>query len=302
MIKNTLQISVEFTIFILLLINKNIKYAHFVIVLKICVRFYILMCYIFEIDLSFIIIDVSSVKNVLFYEDGFLLNLGSDMNEEIMSDTQGSDVISSRAVPVSLKGGDWLQNSNGANWSTLGYGAFQNYGASNQKQGYVTCGHGYTQGQAVYVNGSKIGTARSVAISQGLDITFIESAITYAGQKNNRTASIYGNPIAGETVYMYGAKSGSRTGTISSTNIKGTWSGTHGSTYHTDLFSFNFPSQKGDSGSALVSKTSSGKLKLVGLNLGMWYEDNDSDEALVWGVGCKWENAANAINVVPRNP
>lgn len=248
--------------------------------------------------------DASPVKNILFQNDAFLLAIGSgqdDMASVPDADDSGNEIEA--AAVSSLQGGDWLQNKAGSNWSTLGYGAFLHYGASNQKQGYVTCGHGYTQGQAVYRGGAKIGTATAVRVSNGVDITFIESSIRYAGQKNGKEAATYGAPVSGKKVYMYGARSGSKDGTIKSTNISGTWESNGVATHHDNIFSFNFPSQSGDSGSVLLMESSPNKYSLVGINIGMWFKNDDKENGeLVWGAACTWEKSANAIDAMPRNP
>lgn len=248
------------------------------------------------------VIDASPVKNVLFYGDAFLLSIGSGSGEEAASSESEDETVMPAAAPSSLMGGQWLQNSKGSNWSTVGYGAVQNRGTSSQKIGYVTCGHGYKAGQSVYQGGNLIGTARSVKVSSGIDIAFIESDIPYTGQKNDIIVKTYSNPTVGREVYMYGAKSGSKSGTIKSTDISGKWQSGSTITSHDDLFSFNFPSQSGDSGSALIELTPDNEYNLIGLNVGMWYKNDDTKEDLIWGAGCKWNKAADAIKVTPRNP
>lgn len=248
------------------------------------------------------VIDASPVKNVLFYGDAFLLSIGSGSGEEAASNESEDGSVMPAATPSSLMGGQWLQNSKGSNWSTVGYGAFQNYGTSSQRTGYVTCGHGYKAGQSVYQGSNLIGTARSVNVSSGIDIAFIESDIPYGGQKNGITADSYTSPTAGRSVYMCGAKSGNKNGKINSTDISGKWQSGSTITSHAGLFSFTFPSQAGDSGSALIEKTPEGKYYLIGLNVGMWYNNDKIGEDLIWGAGCKWPKAADAIKVTPRNP
>lgn len=246
------------------------------------------------------------IKNLEFFEDGFLIS--SFKEEELKEETTEApqdtlNTLDSNALSsLTVKGGNWISNTRGGEWASLGY-AVNYYGSSSTPiKGYITCAHGFgSKGSSIYYGNSLLGTVENRIRDTKVDALFIKSSATWGGMRD-RTLKATGaiGAKSKQKIYMVGAASGNlKSGTIIATDVAGKWNDGNGNVQkHEDLFAFDFQPIHGDSGSALFVKTSGGKYKIAGLTVG---QNPDDDGKLTHGAGCKWTNIIREMDVEIRN-
>lgn len=205
------------------------------------------------------VIDASPVKNIEFLEGLF------------PDDTDDSDIIedgiTSRITATGLRGGNWARRNANGNWSTIAVSAVRNWNGSSGDIGFITCGHGWTDGQKVYgSDGALVGTA-DVNLYKNMDVTFVKLNNTNLNShgymkdgtritKNGKISNVDIN----KAIKKYGARTGITSGKVTAVGITGKWSGYQ----YTNLFMTSCTTRKGDSGCAFIINGNS----IVGLMVG----------------------------------
>ncbi|HWP51462.1 MAG TPA: hypothetical protein VN626_07170, partial [Clostridia bacterium] len=131
---------------------------------------------------------------------------------------------------INIYGGKWLYTQSGYSdaWSTLADSASYRYGTSSQKDGFITCGHGWDVGDSVYYGNTYLGKITYKWRNEYVDVAFVESSHYSTGRMLSSSGPYVtsrGNPTSGATIYMYGAN-GVKSGKVINTNIDGWWSST----------------------------------------------------------------------------
>ncbi len=205
------------------------------------------------------ILEHTDVKKILF-RDSSVLGFGDDQNKIKAGIDAGVLKAGLRADPpgVAIRGGDMLMNKDYVRHSTLATSGVYRKGKEGEVRGFITCGHGYNVGEAVYNGWLQLGTVKYRNESNRTDVAFIESQHTSNGYMSDGVQVTSSKaPAAGLEVVMYGGMSGKKSGEVVDTDISGTWK----KIPFTGLFSTTCVTQDGDSGSAFVN----GNCYMVGI-------------------------------------
>lgn len=210
------------------------------------------------------VINRSPVKAIVFY-DGGILGSASELiydGEELIEASRND----TRATATTLRGGNWVRRTSSSNWSTITVSAVRNWNASTNTGdiGFLTCGHGWTDGQNVYASdGTKVGVA-DVRHYGNMDVTFVELTNTNLnshgymkdGSRITRNGAVTNSDV-GMSVEKYGARTGNTAGEVTVVGISGTWEGY----YFSNLFLTSITTRSGDSGSPIITDEN----KIVGI-------------------------------------
>lgn len=190
------------------------------------------------------ILAASEVKNILFRDAKVFGFIGADIDEELNSEDSQT---AAEPKSLTLYGGQMLSKDNGTRWSTLTTSAVYDWGGSNQMIGFMTCGHGWSVGDSVYRNGTRVGTVRILNQGDDTDFAFVESSYnTHGYMTDGNRLTKRRNPSTGMSIKSYGASSGIQSGSVQDTDIDGEWEEID----FYDLFSTSIPTALGDSGAA----------------------------------------------------
>ncbi|MDR2654779.1 MAG: S1 family peptidase [Oscillospiraceae bacterium] len=201
------------------------------------------------------VLQASPVKAIEFFgellPDDIFENEAESVPDEDDSDQSG---VTPLATSTSLRGGNWARTSASYNWSTIGVSAVRNWNGSSGDIGFITCGHGWTNGQVVYASdGTRVGIA-DVRLYDNMDVTFVKldnTSLNSHGYLKNGTQITKNTSISSvdinKSITKHGARTGTTSGTIKALNISGKWDN-----YFTNLILTSCTTRSGDSGCALV--------------------------------------------------
>lgn len=181
----------------------------------------------------------------------------SDVKKQTILSSINEDFINFYDLPAPLE--DTISLNCGATgnvyngWFTLTCGATWTSGSTHH-YGFLSMGHDLTVGETVTNNGYTIGTVQKIQVSGSVDAALIErSTNDFHSTYSFMDLSTYNSPASsyvsggfptGTAVTMYGASSGTLTGTILST----TWGGTIEGVKFTNLVKASYVCSGGDSG------------------------------------------------------
>ncbi len=233
------------------------------------------------------IMAASPVKNIIF-RDGDMLKFSENGEEMEPVDNDANDTAGTARLTV--RGGQLLESWDSGQYycSTLATSAVYDYGGPNETTGFLTCGHGWSKGDSVYLNGVYLGEIMTRKQSGDADYAFIKSSYNSNGYMvNGDRLTGRQDPTTGMSVKCYKSASKIHSGEVLDTDISGRW-GTNGVGYDFyDLFSTDISTDYGYSGAAFAHGSN-----IVGIMKGA------TDTTLQESVGVKIENIAN-YDVLP---
>ena len=231
------------------------------------------------------IMAASPVKNIIF-RDGDMLKFSE--KDEAMEPVDNDAIDTAGTARLTVKGGQRCTSASGTYFSTIATSAVYDYGGPNETTGFLTCGHGWSIGDSIYVNGVYLGEVMTRKQSGDADYAFIASSYNSNGyMTNGDRLTGRQDPTTGMSVKCYAAVSGIQSGEFLDTDISGSW-GTNGVSYDFyDLFSTDISTINGDSGAAFAHGSN-----IVGIMKGA------TDNTYQNSVGVKIENIAN-YDVLP---
>ena len=192
----------------------------------------------------------SPVKNIIF-RDGDVLKFSENVDALEPVDSNATDTAGTARLTV--RGGQRCTNASGTYYSTIATSAVYDYGGADETTGFLTCGHGWSVGDSIYVNGVYLGEVMTRKQSGDADYAFIESSYNSNGyMTNGDRLTGRKNPTTGMAVKCYANVSGIQSGEVLDTSISGEWSGIS----FNDLFSTDISTASGDSGSAFANGSS----------------------------------------------
>lgn len=196
------------------------------------------------------VMEMSPVKAIKFMEGGLIDN-DFLSNTDILKDANAAPRITSNG----LRGGNWARKTSTSNWSTISVSAVRNWNGSSGDIGFITIGHGWTNGQTAYASdGTILGTA-DVRLYNNMDVTFVKlnnTALNSHGYMNDNSRITKHTAISKVDVFKniekYGARTSNTSGRIEAVGITGNWTGYN----YNNLFLTSVITRAGDSGAAFV--------------------------------------------------
>lgn len=237
---------------------------------------------------------LSSVQNVVFRQGGPIYK---GLPEENNSNADDSDSPMATATRESIYGGTWCSKSPGGAFSSIAT-SVRSTTSSDGSKGFITCGHGWNNGEQVYYNKTStlLGSIKRKAVNALCDAAFIASTQTRTGETyDGRKIAYQGNPIPGETVYIVGARSRQENGGVQIaevTIIEDTITPTETNVTHTNVFDYNSKGWIGDSGCAILTSYA-GDYAIAGIQTAHTYTDGRFGE----GYAIKWNDVKRQLNI-----
>lgn len=262
------------------------------------------------------ILDVSPVKNVVFFDDDEFLrqqeknkkltlpvSLPTPENTEFK--LSGKDVFFDE---VTASGGIYLYRRKNEKWSTLAYFVALYEGTPDARIGFLTSGHGCDGGQDIYVKDEIIGTMNkwdTYYIDAGV-VEFDANRVIWQGVKGLGHAECTSNVLVG-AVCMSGATTWARTGQLATgevvsldAKVNGVSAG-YDDSPHIDFFAYDFQPQFGDSGATMMQFINDGTktwASFVGINICQELAgDKPGKQEYTWGAGCKWTRMRDGMQL-----
>lgn len=149
---------------------------------------------------------------------------------------------------VSVNGNSRInkKTSTTVTYATVGVGYYR---YSTGQRGFITCGHGFSNGDAIYSGNTKIGTIKRRVFNGTCDASFVlfDSEDSYVSNTTLYEELSWDVPIVGNTVIQRGSYSGNVSGKVTSNNFS-----YNGNGYNwTNLIKTNGVMKSGDSGGGM---------------------------------------------------
>lgn len=131
-------------------------------------------------------------------------------------------------------------------YATVGVGYYR---YSTGQRGFITCGHGFSNGDTIYSGNTKIGTIKKRVFNGTCDASFVlfDSEDSYVSNTTPYEELSWDVPIVGRTVTQRGSYSGNVSGEVTNNNFSYTG---NGYTW-TNLIKTDGVMQNGDSGGGM---------------------------------------------------